>query len=468
MTYSVTRTSTNDEASDARREAPLLPYLFRVLDCELPNSGGARYALVDTDEVTLGRGAEHGGARTTTRARRLALELPGKEVSSRHARLIRGDDGWRLEDLDSKNGTFVDEQRVEHRLLRDGDVFAVGRTFFRFRAALASPAGPSDLDPQLLAPLPEGVRTLLPDLEDRHSALGRAAESNITMLLLGETGTGKERLARAIHQLSGRKGPFIAVNCGALPPNLVESTLFGHVKGAFSGAIRVQDGAFAAAEGGTLLLDEIGELPKPAQPALLRVLQERQITPVGSPQTRAVNVRVIAATHRPLSGLCETGEFREDLLARLEGYVHTLPALRERIEDLGLLIKAILSEMSPARRTSLSMAAGWRLLGHSFHANVRELAQALARAVAVAKDAERLTPEDLQLKVRGPQRQTLPPSLMTPVSSLDADPFRSELVAHLERHRGNVTDVAGAIGRSRVQVYRWLVKYEIDPNAFRR
>src|SRR5262249_4252107 len=160
----------------------------------------------------------------------------------------------------------------------------------------------------------------------------------LSILLLGETGTGKEVLARSLHALSQRPGPFIAVNCGAIPENLVEGQLFGHVRGAFSGALKDEPGLVRAAQGGTLLLDEIGDLPASSQAALLRVLQESEVRPVGSTQTVKVDVRIIAATHRPLESLIKGNAFRHDLYARLAGFRFELAPLRKRKVDLGLLI----------------------------------------------------------------------------------------------------------------------------------
>lgn len=216
----------------------------------------------------------------------------------------------------------------------------------------------------------------------------RIAPHNVPVLLEGESGTGKEILARAIHNASPRKnGPFVAVNCGAIPENLAESEFFGHLRGAFTGAVQARAGSFREAEGGSLFLDEIGELPLPIQVKLLRPLQEGQITPIGASKPINVNVRVIAATHRTLLKDVASGHFREDLFYRLAVAVLKIPALREREGDLTLLIDHMLKEVNHDNATtglaarSLSPAARNQLLRHGWPGNVRELANTLRRAV---------------------------------------------------------------------------------------
>ena len=184
--------------------------------------------------------------------------------------------------------------------------------------------------------------TLWPPLESRLSDLRRIAAQDVTVTLVGETGTGKEVLAEALHFLSGRKGPYLAINCGAVPSNLIESQLFGHVRGAFSGAAGPSPGTIRAADGGTLLLDEIVSTSPDVQVALLRVIQERQVTPVGTHQAVPVDVRFVAASQIPLREAAARGTFRSDLQMRLEGYVFEIPPLRERRVDLGVLVATLL------------------------------------------------------------------------------------------------------------------------------
>lgn len=233
----------------------------------------------------------------------------------------------------------------------------------------------------------------------------RAAQRDISVLLLGETGTGKEVFARAIHDASARRGgPFIPVNCGAIPESLIESELFGHERGAFSGATRERPGHFRAAKGGTVFLDEVGELPPSAQVKLLRVLQEREVVPVGASTPQRVDVRVIAATHRELPARVQDGSFREDLFYRLAVAVLELPALRERRGDIGPLIDALLAEVNKEHAErgdgyaprELTPGARQRLLQHSWPGNVRELRNTLVRATVFSRN-ERVRADEIVL-----------------------------------------------------------------------
>jgi two-component system response regulator AtoC len=238
----------------------------------------------------------------------------------------------------------------------------------------------------------------------------RAAEFKATVLLVGESGTGKEVLARAIHAQSPRRNePFVAVNCGAIPEALLESELFGHAKGAFTGADRAHRGLFAEADGGTLFLDEIGELPLALQVKLLRVLQEEEVRPVGESKPRKVDVRVLAATARDLQAEVAGGRFREDLFYRLDVVRVRVPPLRERREDIPLLVDHFLGRsretLGKAMR-SIDDAALERLVGYDWPGNVRELENVLERAVILAR-GERLTVADLppNLAAAGPTRE---------------------------------------------------------------
>ena len=279
------------------------------------------------------------------------------------------------------------------------------------------------------------------------------------MILEGETGTGKEVFARAIHALSRRSGAFIAVNCGAIPRDLVEAELFGHKKGAFSGATEDRLGLVRAADRGTLLLDEIGDLPLPSQAALLRVLQEREIRPVGAARPSSVDLRVIAATHRPLDRMAEEGAFRADLLARLAGYRLTLPPLRDRRADLGLLAAALAK--AGAGDVTLRPRAARAMLAHAWPGNVRELEKALGTAVILAGgaplDTEHLPP---------PVRQALDRGAAARLAEAQAE--TRDLTAALREHEGNIAAVARAMGKARMQIQRMMKKHGLDPGDFRK
>jgi DNA-binding NtrC family response regulator len=268
-------------------------------------------------------------------------------------------------------------------------------------------------------------------------------------------------MARAIHDASGRSGAFVAVNCGALPRTLIESELFGHRRGAFSGASEDRDGLFRRAHQGTLFLDEIAELPLESQVALLRVLQEGEVRPVGASDATQVDVRVIAASHQDLSRRVADGRFRQDLYGRIAGFEITMPALRDRREDLGTLIAAILPRISPCpERFTLQRDAAMALLRYPWPQNVRELEQALRSAVALCDDGK-LRLAHLPAPIAG-YRPTA--SLL---SAGDAE-LRARLVDLLAESSGNVAAVARAMARAPVQIRRWCRRLHIDLSAFRR
>jgi transcriptional regulator with PAS, ATPase and Fis domain len=231
-------------------------------------------------------------------------------MSGTQARIARAGDELLVEDAGSASGTRVNGAPVAKHVLRNGDIIDLGQTTFVYRE-IDEAAG--SVDAAGLEALPPGFATLDPGLARRLDRLGRVAPSPLSILLLGETGTGKEVLARTLHALSQRPGPFVALHCGAIAQSLVESLLFGHVGGAFSGAVKDEVGLVRAAHGGTLLLDEIGALPASSQASLLRVLQEGEVCPVGGAHAATVDVRIIAATDMPLEDRIERGQFRRDL-----------------------------------------------------------------------------------------------------------------------------------------------------------
>jgi DNA-binding NtrC family response regulator len=293
-----------------------------------------------------------------------------------------------------------------------------------------------------------------------HRTLDRLARSTIPVLLHGETGTGKEVIARAIHVRGPRAdAPILCVNCGAIPAQLVESTLFGHERGAFTGATQQHKGVFEAASGGTVLLDEIGELPPAAQAALLRVLEAKRVTRVGSTREIEVDVRVIAATHKDLEAMCERGEFRVDLLYRLNAMTLVIPPLRERPEEIGPLVDRFLVEASRANAAEVSRVspeALSALRAYRWPGNVRELRNAIERAVVIA-DGPELTVADLPDRVRAarplpgaPGRPSAPPP-----SAADAGPM--DLKAQMSRHEARVlVDALRAAGWNQSEAARRL------------
>jgi transcriptional regulator with PAS, ATPase and Fis domain len=399
--------------------------------------------------------------------KRLRVGVPGRSMSGTHARIAGQGGDFVLEDRGSKNGSFVNGVRTSSQALGDGDVIELGHTLFVFRTAVPTPAFlPRVFDSAAHAAPYPAFSTLLPPLADELAILARIAKSELTVLVIGDTGTGKELLARGIHELSGRSGPFVAVNCGALAVNLVESSLFGHVKGAFSGAHRDEAGFLRAAHQGTLLLDEIGDLPLGAQAALLRVLEEREVVPVGSARPVPFDARVIAATHRNLDALVAKEEFRGDLLARLGGYRATLRPLAERREDLGLIVREVLASLPEAPNVKLSPEAGFALLRHDYPFNVRELVHELERAVVIS-DGGVIQKAHLFPGTDAPAGSPSGPSPKVSELSAEDTALRDDLVRHLTAHRGNVADVAREMGKARMQIHRWLKRFDIDPGVFR-
>lgn len=459
----ITFDTTEDLGREERRaHAPARPFLFVVLHCDRPALGGARYGLSDLDLVEIGRGAERAAARLHEgEVRRLALRLPTMTISKAQGRLIRSGDAWTFEDAGSRNGSYINGKRVARALLKDGDFIELGAVILRYRAGLpASPAATADLD--LHPAQATGFQTLFPPLADELDVLDRIARTPISVLLFGESGTGKEVLAQRTHARSGRAGPLVAVNCGAFTASLLESQLFGHVKGAFTGAIRDEPGYVRSADGGTLFLDEVGDLPIPAQAALLRVLEEHEVAPVGRVVPVKVDLRIVAATHKPLENLALNNEFRVDLLARLSGHQHTLPPLRDRLEDMGILVGDLLrrSKVPGASDLGLSVQAGKWLLTQRWPLNVRELSQALEVAAALAEEQiiDRAHLVERNLGAGAPSGEK---------ALADPEELRGRIVSLMEKHKGNVSYVARDMSTSRSQVHRWMQRFAIDADAYR-
>jgi two-component system response regulator PilR (NtrC family) len=294
-----------------------------------------------------------------------------------------------------------------------------------------------------------------PAMRELRAQIDKVARSQAPVHVRGESGTGKELVARRIHGRGPRAtGPFVPVNCGAIPDELIESELFGHIKGAFTGASRDKLGLFQAAEGGTLFLDEVAELPMAMQVKLLRVIQEKRVRPVGANEELAADVRLLSATHKDLSQEVALGRFREDLYFRINVIDLQVPSLRERRADIPMLADAILKRIAAANGTgvaSLSPDAVEALSDYSFPGNVRELENILERACALS-DGLRIDRSDLQINAppRAPRMREAGTSLLTEVSGdLDAylaDIERNVLTEALEAHRWNRTEAAQSLG----------------------
>jgi DNA-binding NtrC family response regulator len=455
---------TSRDYRDAAGAAKVSPqdHLFVLLECNRPLAGAARHAITDVDEVIIGRGDERAARRETRHGvRRIALTVPDRLISSIHARILRKNQELWIEDLDSTNGVLVNGSRVARRQLERRDVVECGRTLFCVDCALPTPhEAPQDVDIGRSDASRDFV-TLVPALCRDWEAVRRVARSNASLLFLAETGAGKEVAARIVHQTSARKGPFVAVNCGALTSSLAEGLLFGHVRGAFSGAHRDAPGFVRESHGGTLFLDEIGDLPLSSQPALLRVLQEREVMPIGSSRSIPVDLRVIAATHRSLPQLAAQGQFRPDLLARLDGFTFTLPPLRERLFDLALLLSSIIGRQEGRTSAELRIApdAARALYQHAWPGNIREFEQCLQRALTLS-DGDMILPEHLAFGV-------LSTSPQSPSRAAHARLGSQDLCDRLRANGGNVAAVARETGKAPVQVRRWLKKLGIDPNDYR-
>src|SRR5918992_451505 len=308
------------------------------------------------------------------------------------------------------------------------------------------------------------IITRAPGMEDLLSQARRVAASDASVCLYGASGTGKELLARAIHRASPRAdSPFVAVNCGAIPEGLLESELFGHKKGSFTGAVADRRGLFQAAQGGTLFLDEIGDMPLPLQVKLLRALEERKIRPVGSHETYDVDVRVIAATHRKLEERIASGEFREDLYYRLNVVKLYIPTLAERREDIPLLANHFLTRLAERYRRgrlAFSPEAMQLLVSAPWPGNVRQLLNVIEQAVALA--ATEVIPESLV-------RQALDAgdTALTPLDEARRAFERDYLVRILKITGGNVTKAARLAGRNRTEFYRLLERHSLEPGMFK-
>ena len=448
--------------------------LFVAFDGRDPHAELARCPLVGVASAVIGRGDALHAKRVQVGARwSVSLSLNDTQVSRRHARLERRGMRWTLTDLGSHNGTKVDGERVgaEPRIVEDDTVIEIGRYTLVFRRVALSPHETRFATlSSLPAPHQELAMLSLSLAADVDEAIAVVTRSGSALLLEGASGTGKEVVARAVHArlaAEGRSGAFVAVNCGALPATLVEAELFGARKGAFSGAEADRLGLIRAAEGGTLFLDEIGDLAARSQAALLRVLQEREVLPIGETEPIAVDIAVVAATNRDLADLIEADRFRSDLYARLAGFTLELPPLAERREDLGVLVARLLTSIGAPSELRFQTDAIRALFRYPWPRNIRELASALRRAVALTGDGQiglaHLPKEIASWQPAGTSQAETEPGVR---SAKDAR-IRVQLLELLQCHHGNLAAVARDMGKHRRQIHRWLQRFEIDPESFR-
>ncbi len=389
------------------------------------------------------------------------------EISRTHAVIGKGEDGtWRVVDEDSRNGTMVNGERVAERALEDGAVIRVGSTLLVFQLVKVRPNERLEPErPPLLGPSIAMQRV--------RGEVSLAGKKSLPVLLLGESGAGKDVAARAIHLASDRPGPYVPVNCGGLPDNLVESELFGHSANAFTGAGEGKKGLLEVADGGTLFLDEIGEMPMPAQAKLLRAVDKRELRRVGETEVNTVDVRFIAATNRDLTSAIAQERFRGDLYARLRGLVVTIPPLRDRKDDVMPLVRHFLQREAPGLRVTPDAAEA--LLLYRWPYNVRELERVLTTASLRADGAEVVDIDNLPEEIAcvlddrlaeesEPPTGEMPAAVLVPT---DVAPNATDLRRVLASFGGNVSQVAEFFGKDRRQIYRWAQRLGVDLDDYR-
>lgn len=377
-------------------------------------------------------------------------------VSRRHCALTLTDKGVVVRDLGSRNGIWVQSVRVYEALIPAGGSVQMGglsltidvageptRVMLSASTAFGAAVGKS-----------VAMRVLFARLE-------RVAKTDEPVLLLGESGTGKELLARAIHESSPRSpGPFVVFDCAAVSPSLVESELFGHQKGAFTGAHAARTGLVEAARGGTLFLDEIGELPLDLQPKLLRMLENRTVRPVGSNDVHPVDVRIVAATHRDLPARAAAGEFRADLYYRLAVAEVRIPALRDRRDDIPLLVERLLAAREPpATLADLPPNTLPMLMAHNWPGNVRELRNMLARIMLFQASDVLTPPPEPEPRPDAPSDMRLDIPYHAAKEAILSDFDRRYAAMQLQAHGGNVSSAARAMGVSRQFLHKLIALY---------
>ncbi|HYP87709.1 MAG TPA: sigma 54-interacting transcriptional regulator [Polyangiaceae bacterium] len=397
-------------------------------------------SMLSGSPLTLGRGADAG------------LRVDSAGVSRHHAEIIRQGPVFSIRDLGSRNGTFVNGRAVKHAALSEGDVLRLGDAVGV--VARVDPARSNE------PPLELAGALFGPDVAELFAQLRLVAPSDLPVVVVGETGVGKESVARALHLLSGREGPFHAVNCAALPAALAEAELFGHRKGAFSGAETAGVGHLRAAQGGTLLLDELADLPLSVQAKLLRVLQEKQVTPLGETRALPLDVRIVGACQQPLGALVASKRLRQDLAARLAGAILELPALRERRSDTGYFFGYFLRKFSGGRPPRVDAKLLERLLLYRWPNNVRELAL-LTQRLLVVHGQEPVLKQSLLPEAFGRSEAEAPssPASSVPVAAPTEDRNQHDLRllrAALEACDGNISRAAAKAGISRQRAYRLM------------
>ncbi|MCA9604889.1 MAG: sigma 54-interacting transcriptional regulator [Myxococcales bacterium] len=397
------------------------------------------------------------------------LVVADPSVSRAHCRIFMEAGRFVIQDEGSKNGTFVNDVPIREAFLLPGMRIAVGASVFRFETTERD----EEVAPSRTAQLGELVGTSAA-MREAFGRIQRIAPVDSTVVVVGETGTGKELVARALHDLSRRKdGPFTVVDCGSISATLIESELFGHERGAFTGAIERKTGSFELADGGTVFLDEIGELPLDLQVKLLRVLERHEIKRVGGEGWLPVDVRVVAATHRDLGQMVEQGTFRRDLLYRLEVVTIRMPPLRERPEDIALLVRHFLRHsrfnVTPDgdRKTEhVSPLAMRALTAYAWPGNVRELKHAIERAVGLG-DTDTIGVGDLPPRIVSDdmvRAEKEASGTFKEAKRAWVDAFAKDYLARLlDRHRGHIDAAAAEADLHPKYMRQLLMQYELGP-----
>jgi transcriptional regulator of acetoin/glycerol metabolism len=403
----------------------------------------------------------HGkGERLIGRDPACGIRLEGNDISRRHAALRRpsAESAPVIVDLGSRNGIRVNGCAVPSAELKSGDVVRVGGWV---GVVAAAPSAFGEIAPGLLG----GAV-----LQAAVAPLRQVAPSSLTIVLEGETGTGKEIVTRSVHAWSGRTGPLVAVNCAALPEGLAEGELFGYRRGAFTGADRASPGFFRSAQGGTLLLDEVSDLPLPLQAKLLRVLQEGEVQPLGETRPVPVDVRILVASQQPLMDAVREGRFRADLLARLDGITVRLPPLRQRKEDVPHLFSHLLREWTKGRAPAVECDLVERLCIHDWPFNVRELVQLVRQLLVLHPGDSLLRAHHLPARIGMPAAEaSVAVGKGNPrPAHASAEPLElPTLLSALRAAGGNVARAAAMLGITRQRAYRMMESHAVDLEAIR-
>ena len=440
-----------------RREAT--PATVNLRRCKLVVTKGPQRGtefVVASDVLRVGKAAEND------------LVVSDETVSRVHFEIVRDAKGYLVRDLHSTNGTFLDGAEIKEAYLRAGSVVAAGAVELKFT--------PFEERIEILPSERETLGEMVGKSTAMREIFGlieRIAPTDATVLIEGETGTGKDMIARTLHLLSRRKdAPFVVVDCGAVAGTLIESELFGHEKGAFTGAIAARQGAFELASGGTVFLDELGELSLDLQPKLLRVLEQRELRRVGGAKTVKVDLRVIAATRKDLRSEVEKGKFREDLYFRLNVVPITAPSLRDRKEDVPALLDHFLARLGPAGAPPpvLTDATRAALYAHDWPGNVRELRNVIERALALGSDPGALVAPlggEIARAVAAANGAVVEPEFSPGMSFRDTKERWTEgferryLSWLLKRADGNISKAARDADMDRKYLHKLLRKYGI-------